>query len=168
MPFLLAYGKYIAAIALVAAAVAGIWRDGYTYATNKAEVLLVELREKGRQAALEQALLWEQLAINESALALKARAETKVITDTVVKWKVKYVQNPDAGKCVVPPEFVRVHNAAANNRLPETPGNRPDPDGTTRKFTDIDVLDVTTANYAVCHKWADQLRHWQFREKHNW
>jgi hypothetical protein len=172
MMFLLKYWKY-AAFAIVVMGCLGVVRaSGYTAAETKYKgeiaTMVIELQAARIQAladAQERTLLLGTIAVTEAALAAKARAKTEVVTETVVKWKVRYAANPDAGKCDITPEFVRVHTAAATNRVSPAPTSGPEFDGVPGGITDIDVLSVDTANYATCHKWADQLRHWQSRQR---
>jgi hypothetical protein len=169
--YLLKYWKQLAGVAAILLVV--WWIRGTGYDAAKAEckletdTMVSELeaaRAEAIKAAQEETLLLETIAMNEAALAAKTRAETVFVTNTVIKWKVKYAQNPNAGKCDMPPEFVRVHTAAVTNRVSEATPGGPQPDGPATGVTDIEVLDVDTANYATCHGWADQLRHFQSRE----
>jgi hypothetical protein len=169
--YFLKYWKYGAAALVLVGLFAWIRGTGYDAAETKYKAQIAtmvaeaeEARAEAIAAAQEKELLWQALESTEAALALKARAETKFVTNTVVKWKVRYAKNPDAGKCVVPDEFVRVYDSAALNRVPEATPDGPQPDGATRQITDIEILDITTQNYATCHGWADQLRHIQARE----
>lgn len=171
MIYFLKYWKVIALGVAIVSALAWVRGTGYAAAQSKYTAIIAQMvaameadRAKAIAAARERTLLLGTIAMNEAALAAKTRAETVFVTNTVVKWKVKYAQNPNAGKCVIPAEFVRVHTAAATNRVSEAPPGGPQSDGPATGVTDIEVLDVDTANYATCHGWADQLRHFQSRE----
>ncbi len=93
--------------------------------------------------------------------ALEAQ-EAKVVTKYITKEVIKYVQSPNAGKCDLPNEWVRVHDAAARGMSPtegtEAPGGTNDP---APRITDIEALQVTTDNYAICHETATRLRNLQ-------
>jgi len=96
----------------------------------------------------------------------------KVVTKEVVKWLVKEqekqddkhekiakeITTKDDHMCVVPQSFVRVHNAGAENVVPDT-ATRIDgaPSGVEISTVEKTVID----NYDTYHKIANQLKAWQ-------
>lgn len=75
----------------------------------------------------------------------RKKAEIQIVEKEVIKEVVKYANNPNAGKCVIPADFVRIHDKS----LSETSGRANEttkaPD-TATPITDIQVLEVSTQN----------------------
>ena len=169
--FLLMYWKQLAFAAVLALVLGSVWGMGYKTASNHYQRVIAEAElktamehaEAVAQAQAANDALGEQALLQAKLSAEQAR-KNEVVTNTVIKWKVKYAQNPDAGKCVLPPDFVRVHTAAVTGRLPDDPAATRGANAGPARVTDIDLLDVDTSNYAMCRKWRGQLIQWRDRE----
>lgn len=96
-----------------------------------------------------------------------ARATTRVVTRyvdrvqivreraaTITKEVPVYVTAEADALCVVPVGFVRLHDAAAENRDPEPAGN---PDAAAEGVELSTVTETVTGNYAICHETAEQV-----------
>ena len=80
----------------------------------------------------------------------------QVVERIINKEVIKYVQKPDAGKCDIPHDLVRIHDSAASGvRIPEAPS---DTDVTPRGITDIDLAIIIPTNYAICRSNANKLK----------
>jgi hypothetical protein len=100
-----------------------------------------------RDAAIDQA---------ETIAALENReAETieRVITETVIE----YVQGDNAGNVCVSNEWVRIHDAAASGRMPETEGTASAPNDAAAGITNAQTLSVVSGNYVTCRAIRRQL-----------
>ncbi len=170
--FLLMYWRQLAAFVAVAAWLGVAYGFGYRNASNHFERVIAEEQLKTameRAEAITQAKAADDALGEQALLQAKLGAEearkNEVVTNTVIKWKVKYAQSPDAGQCVMPPDFVRTHTAAVTGRLPDDTTATSGSDAGPARITDVDVLDVDTQNYAMCRKWRGQLIQWRDRER---
>lgn len=76
--------------------------------------------------------------------------EEDVKTEVIYREKIVYRNNPDAGACKLPDEWVQVHdNSTGLPRVSKAPSNAKAKQG---QVSDIEVLDVVTANYQMCRK----------------
>lgn len=83
---------------------------------------------------------------------VKVRGATQVITQTVEKEVLRYVDtNP--GSCL-DHRWGVLHDAAAANTLPPTPGPT---DGASGAPKAAEALQAVTDSYAACHRTADRL-----------
>ena len=170
--FLVLCWKQIVIVALVGALLATVYGFGYHNASNHYQRVIAESELKAASAQAEAVAkaqeasdaLGEQ-SLLQAKLAAEQDRKAEVVTNTVVKWKVKYAQSPDAGKCVFPADFVRVHTAAVTGRLPDDTAATGRADAGPARVTDVDLLDVDTSNYAMCRKWRGQLIEWRDRER---
>jgi hypothetical protein len=95
-------------------------------------------------------------AARAEAYELRTR-KREVVTRYINKEVIKYVQNDDAGKCVLPDKWVQLHDVAAKNSETGNADAARQPDDTPSRITDIEVLSTVTGNYQSCHKIRDQL-----------
>ncbi len=169
--FLMMYWKQLIGLIVLIVVCSIIYGFGYRNASNHFERVIAEEQLKTameRAEAIAQAQAADDALGEQAMLQAKLGAEearkNEVITNTVIKWKVKYAQSPDAGQCVLPPDFVRVHTAAVTGHLPDDTATSGGADAGPARVTDVDVLDVDTQNYAMCRKWRGQLIQWRDRE----
>lgn len=170
MPWSMMYVK-LAAAAFMLTASFGLgweWRDRSADAEllhKEAEIsaILLELQHqaiKASESAREiERLTRERVALVDEANALRNQ-ERETAERIVTREVVRYVQSPDAGRLVLPAEWVRIHDIAAFGRgagVPGTafPASRAYADA--GRITDADAIAVTTENYATCHAVRDQL-----------
>ncbi|MFN1184690.1 hypothetical protein ACK0NM_22290 [Pseudomonas aeruginosa] len=111
---------------------------GWTVRGDRCEAEKAAMLAQAREAADQQRAAAVQKVREDAKITAAStdrvdvqQKDTEVRTQTVVKEVVRYVQNPAAGKCVLPPDWVRVYNAslgfdAAVRPVPET---RPASDG---------------------------------------
>ena len=87
------------------------------------------------------------------------KQKNKVHTKIVTKEVIKYVQNPNAGKLIIPTEWVRIHDTAAigPEYLQGDPVTTAEPNASASKITDIDALEIVTDNYVSYHEIYNQL-----------
>ena len=168
--------KYLFFIFALAGLIGGAYKlvdsRGYERAEQKYQLVIVqkdlelaEFFQKDALATLEIERLTFQTEMNEATIAAQKSRKKEIEFIEVEREVISYVESPDAGKCAVPDKFVRLHTAAIKGSLPQAASSPLRTDDGTRRFTDIDVLTVDTANYKLCNKWRDQLIQWQAREK---
>ncbi|MDT8311916.1 MAG: hypothetical protein RQ732_10755 [Methylophaga sp.] len=87
------------------------------------------------------------------------KKQQKIVTRTITKEVIRYVQDPDAGNCRLPDRWVRIHDAAAGGSvdLPGDSTTTTKPDESATKITDIEALGVVTENYGTCQQLRNQL-----------
>jgi hypothetical protein len=76
------------------------------------------------------------------------------IGDTIIKEVPIYVSPDSDARCTLPVGFVRLHNAAAENRIPGPAGNS---DATAAGVAISAVAETVADNYTRCHANAGQL-----------
>ncbi|MDZ7655576.1 MAG: hypothetical protein U0997_06495 [Sulfurimicrobium sp.] len=142
--------KLIALSIAMCLSVVGGFSAGYRHASNKhaAEALDIERAASARYRA-------EIKRADELAAQLETvKTQTRTVTKTIVRKVNHYVTPLSASRCSIPLGFVRLHNAAAENRLPEAPGL----DADAASGVDLAAVAGTVAeNYGECHAWRDQL-----------
>lgn len=84
----------------------------------------------------------------------QARAHTRTVTKTLTREVVNYVTPISNRACAIPLGFVRLHDAAAQSRLPEAPGLDADAPGGVELAA---VAETVAENYGTCHEWREQL-----------
>lgn len=78
-----------------------LWQASLTATQNKIEI--DRLNTQREREALEISALRDQ--------------KQKVITRTINNEVIKYIEDPDTGKCILPANWVRIHNAAATGHI---------------------------------------------------
>lgn len=149
----------VASITLVSGFTAGYeWRDRYAdleLSELKAEYLAaqVEANEFAENAEMAMQAVSDNAARLYADLQAERERKNKVITKEVVK----YAENPNAGRCVLPADWVRTHDQAASG-MPDdsepSSGSNDDP----ARFTDVDALATVTENYRICVTELDKLK----------
>lgn len=142
--------KFLAClIFLLLCAGAGFF-SGYRTASNKyaAEQLAQEQAAHARYVA--EVERGDQLA----AQLEQAKTHTRTVTKTLTREVVNYVSPISNRACAIPLGFVRLHDAAAQNRLPEAAGIDADAPGN----VDLAAVAATVAdNYGTCNEWRAHL-----------
>lgn len=159
---------YIGGALLIAAFLAGWtiqgWRSDAVIANMQADADKAAKEAQSQAQAKTDRIneLQDELAQTVAEKQALESQEAEVVTRTITKKVIEYVQSPNAGKCDLPNQWVRVHDAAARGMPPtedtEAPGGTND---AASGITDIEALDVTTSNYALCHETATRLRNLQ-------
>lgn len=111
MPNLSAKIKLAAALILVS----GIFGAGYKVAEWRYNAIISGIKGKlseARAVAVEEGLARHAIADQLNAEKTKAR---EVVYKTITKEVDRYVQDPNAGRCVMPDDWVRIHNSAATS-----------------------------------------------------
>jgi len=140
----------------VLAVVSTIFAAGHEWRDRSADLELERL--KATHAAAEAT--WESdmmdAAIEAADISIqldKARqAEAKVVTREVIR----YVQDPDIPRTVLPDQWVQLNDRAWRNASTSAPAE-PFTDGS-RPITDADALAVTTYNAEICGQAISNLR----------
>lgn len=82
------------------------------------------------------------------------KAQTRTVTKTITREVNHYVTPLSISHCTIPLGFVRLHDAAAANRMPEAPDVDVDAPG----GVDLAAVAATVAeNYGECNAWREQL-----------
>lgn len=118
------WAKYVALALLVAAVWGHGWVKGNGHGTAK---LSAYIGKQAEQAAITRG---KRAAVTERVVTeyVKKSGETKTVIEYVDRKVIEYVAQNPTGLCI-DPEWVRVHDAAAVNRVPPAPGK---PDGPVR------------------------------------
>lgn len=126
-----------AALAILLALGYGLWSwNEIDSLQEKNTALTAEIKRAEKQKKIDDAVIDE---------LDRKKAEIQIVEKEVIKEVTVYEKNPNAGKCVIPPEFVHAYNlsvsktASGANEAIETPK-------TATKISDIDVLKVSTEN----------------------
>jgi hypothetical protein len=143
--------KIVAALILSSAIFGGgYWVAHLRYSAVIADIN-TELSEGARLA--EKAAKEHSNAVVTEAVAVDVQRE--IVYKTITKEVIKYVQNPDAGKCVIPVDGVQLHDNAATARMPTATtitNGSPRP-----AITDIELLNKVVDNYETCNAIRDRL-----------
>lgn len=91
---------------------------------------LYEAQAAKRTAAAKLRNAREKIEELESAKIDKSEGEHKQTVRTVTKEVVKYVQSPDAGRCVLPRSWVQLYNESLGIGVPSPDTSRQPADGT--------------------------------------
>lgn len=114
----------IPARAKIAAAVIvafGLFAAGYRVAAWKYGETLAELRLSYSEAE-NKALRASQSATRLAGeLEAERSREREIEYRTINKEVIRYVQSPDAGRCELPTDWVRIHNSAARGTSASQP-----------------------------------------------
>jgi len=121
----------------------GVWLQGadYYYSKARAEVIRIEKESKEATARVEKEYQYKL-------------AQTKQRGDTIVKYVDKYITKESDAKCVIPNNFVILHDSAAHSKVPD-PARLADesPSGVTLSTT----AKTVTENYGTCQEVREQL-----------
>ena len=101
--------------------------------------------------------------------AKSAEVTTKVVTeyvakvkivkekgDTIVKLVPKYITTEDNAACVIPNNFVGLHDKAANQD--ELPDPAQGLNGGASDITLTQVTETVVGNYGICHQYKEQIK----------
>ena len=115
------------------------WSEKVAKAESDQKSLVLELERSQRQA--EYLLL-------DSVNDILEQEDTK--TEVVYREIIKYKDSPSAGSCKFPADGVQILNSAAGlPRVPSAPANT---EAEAKAVSDIEVVDVVSANYRMCRK----------------
>ena len=152
IPFISTNAKTIQVVAILVTVVA-VWFEGGISRDKEYREQIAELKVKIAQVEKESAeantKLVEQLKENE-----KLRKEKKNATQTIVNQVVSKYD----GNCVLSNAFIRVHDSASQDKLPE--GARQS-DGEPSNVKPSEVLNTVIDNYEYCYNMRDKLIKWQ-------
>lgn len=152
IPFIDTNAKTIQVVAILVTVVA-VWFEGGISRDKEYREQIAELKVKIAQVEKESAeantKLVEQLKENE-----KLRKEKKNATQTIVNQVVSKYD----GNCVLSNAFIRVHDSASQDKLPE--GARQS-DGEPSNVKPSEVLNTVIDNYESCYNMRDKLIKWQ-------
>lgn len=152
IPFIDTNAKTIQVVAILVTVVA-VWFEGGISRDKEYREQIAELKVKIAQVEKESAeantKLVEQLKENE-----KLRKEKKNATQTIVNQVVSKYD----GNCVLSNAFIRVHDSASQDKLPE--GTRQS-DGDPSNVKPSEVLNTVIDNYESCYNMRDKLIKWQ-------
>lgn len=152
IPFISTNAKTIQVVAILVTVVA-VWFEGGISRDKEYREQIAELKVKIAQVEKESAeantKLVEQLKENE-----KLRKEKKNATQTIVNQVVSKYD----GNCVLSNAFIRVHDSASQDKLPE--GARQS-DGEPSNVKPSEVLNTVIDNYESCYNMRDKLIKWQ-------
>jgi hypothetical protein len=156
---LLAYKGVVLVIAICAGSAYGGYKVaslkyGKQIATmlNDANVKRVIAQNKANELAAAQGLISDKIAENYALNQKKQQVRTVYVNREIVK----YAKSPDAGKCKLDDQWVRIHDATASgvSNDAETASTI---DGKARQITDITALQTITENYGQCNAIRQQL-----------
>lgn len=174
LPLLYKYSPYIIGAIVLILVASQVYQAGYNSAQNKYKAIIVkqeaaywQAQEEAIKEAQKQELLMGQAVIDQALInALKSQKREIQVVE-VTKWRTKYEKNPDAGKCVVPNEFVRVldNTGQESSSMPEETSSGAVANDSPGSISDIELLQYTTDTKMMCLRWRDKLIAWQEREK---
>jgi hypothetical protein len=144
--------RALAIVALVAA----VWGHGYVKGNQHGTAKLDNYIAK--QAIESQKILRGQETITEKVIVQyrEVAGKTEVVTNTVEKEVIRY-EATNTTACL-DPDWRRLHDAAALNRLPEPAGGVDGAGGTPLAS---EALTAVTENYARANRTADRLDYLQ-------
>jgi hypothetical protein len=108
--------KIVAGLILCSA----IFGGGYKVAEWRYSAIIADINTQLSEGARLAEKAAKEHANTVVTKAEVVKAEREVVYKTITKELIKYVQDPSAGKCVVSDEWVRIHDAAASPRLPDS------------------------------------------------
>lgn len=103
------------------------------------------------QEALAQAQERDKQLQKNAELAAELAAERKRKNTILTQRVVRYVQNPDAGHCALPADWVQLHDDAARAALSDS-RTATAFDAAARTITDADAIVTIAANYQSCNE----------------
>lgn len=161
-------GKHVKvgiSLALIVSAFYGGWKARDLDARATMANLLLDWSEASKAASdrtLEVERARGELANVRRQLRLERERDAEVVTETIEKEVVRYVETPAAVDCGLDPDGMFVHNAAATRRLSEAAAARPGVDGAaTGDARDVpagEVVEVVARNYDACFREFRRVR----------
>lgn len=127
----------------------GFW-TGYRAASNRFAARQLEIERAAEARYRAEVARGDALA----AKLENVKTQTRTVTKTIVREVNNYVTPLSVSHCTIPLGFIRLHDAAAANRMPEAPGL----DAEAPSGVDLAAVAATVAeNYGECNAWRDQL-----------
>ena len=115
------------------------WAEKVASAESAQKSLVLELEHAQKQA---------EYLLMESVNDILEQEDTK--TEVVYREIIKYKDSPSAGSCKFPASGVQIINSAAG--LPRVPSPPANAEAEAKTVSDIEVVDVVSANYRMCRK----------------
>lgn len=128
------------------------WRDR----SCDLEIANIQIQADAAREEMQDALIDAAMADQQRVLAERAarEAEGRVIERRVIE----YVQDPDAGKCDLPDEWVLLHDDGWRNAAAS--GGTESSYGAERAISDVEALAVATDNARICGELAAEVDEW--------
>jgi len=140
-------------IVLAVAIIGGSFYFGYQSAANKWEARVNKAEAKQTRLVLEL----ERVQAGNAYLLEESLAESlneqQIKKEVIYREVVKYREDPNADKCILPAEWVQISNSAAG-----LPGSTETTSGSDGTASDSQALIVVTDNYAICLKEIEKLK----------
>ena len=139
-------------IGLIASVGAIVWSGfaGYSYSESKWEKKIADQRVQIEQLQTKS----EQVTTKTITQYVDRVRIVKEKGDTIIKEVPRYVSKESDDKCVIATGFVRIHDAAAKNQIPESTGTSNESDSGIKLST---VSETVATNYNKCHEVMTQL-----------
>ena len=118
---------------------------------------LLEAEKKARDDVKKIEALRETAINAAGQLAAERVKKNKIVEKVITNDVIRYVQTPGAAKCGVDADGVRIINAAAAGRLPESADTSAAPDATAGGVTAARVVASVAGNYGTCRETRQQL-----------
>lgn len=112
------------------------WKHGKQLA--EIENATWQMKVSNLNAKNEIDLYNNRVAIAQAENYALAKQKQEVVTKYLTKEVIKYVQADNAGKCDLPNDWVRIHDAAARNSVAGNADTTAGTDDVTTRITDID------------------------------
>lgn len=142
--------KILAFILFLALCAGGGFLSGYRAAANKFAAQQLEAERVVNAKFRAEVQRGNTLAAELESI----RSKTRTVTRTITREVNNYVTPLASSACAVPIGFVQLHDAAAQNRMPEPAGLDADAAGGVDLAA---VAETVSENYGTCHEWRDQL-----------
>lgn len=123
---------------------------GYNYSENKWEKKIADQRVQIEQLQTKS----EQVTTKTITQYVDRVRIVKEKGDTIIKEVPIYVSKESDAKCVIPADFVLIHDSAAKNQVPESTGTSNENDSGIKLST---VAETVATNYNKCHEVMTQL-----------
>jgi len=98
-----------------------------------------------------------KISQQQSEIEALKTVKRETVTRYINKEVIKYVQADNAGKCILPYEWVRIHDTAATGNIAGDTNSTAKSNDTAASVTDIEALGVVTENYQMCNIIRDRL-----------
>lgn len=150
---------------LIALSVSGAFYGGWKVNGWRLNQVISQMQTEAFAAQTEaeqKAREIERLNRDKSDVAAQLEVEKLKKQQEVIRYVnkeiIKYVQDPNAGKCELPNSWVRIHDTAASpDSLSAVPEASSDSDESASGITDIEALTTITDNYGRCVETREQL-----------
>ena len=135
------------------------WRADAQMASYK--LVIAEQNQAAIKKARETEAAKRADAEGKADLLAKKLKEAHAVERIVTKEVIKYVKNPDSGKCIINNDWMHAHDTATASTMPTDADTAGGIDAANGRITDIEALEIVTANYAICQKRLAVVEGWQ-------